>query len=718
MRHPAALCLLLFFLGTQAGYVPWLDKSEYCVQACGVIYRKVWFDSQVPQQLPCTSENAIKSFFYCAEKHCTAAEIEQGLDAANTSCIASGMSLPSYEAFRSNPKATPLANVTIISAKDANKENFTEPVLPSDDWFDLAYRSTTVRERSFMFNFSFSFALYGYWVMVFLVGSLWRTKTELKAEFQPFLLRPLMSGSKHHTASTRAEALAIFGHIALAFIFCFVGYEDVAGNIYVPDHKLNLGKLISNRLGTLAAAHIPLVWVFAARNNPLLWLMSWPYDAFSQFHRWIARMFAVIAVGHATGYSIVRHKQGIYREMWSIAFWHYGVATVTFVCTMVALSHFWFRRKAYDTFLLVHIVLAIVIIPMLWMHFDILDDKSAFRGFLWPAIAIWILDRLLRIARLCYIHFGRSNSSSKPATISGRQESELLRIEVTDLLPPSKMPRAGQHYFLYDPARLQGYESHPFTLCSWFEEAAEVRQPNDKALEANIRETASDEITQRHSMASRPSVVVAKNVRHTFLIRPQHGFTRHLQNKLSTPSPHTRIEGDESLLVTQPLRLLLEGPYGHRPALGGFASIVFFIGGSGITAAISQIYALLQSPSKPTIHLVWVVRKRATIDDVCSHELRSALTHSQFKLDLYLTDDPPRTADLEKTALPIEPPCAQFPGRPDTEAILQNEVRQVNGKLAVFCCGPPGLEACCRKAVANAMVMKKDISIHVERFGW
>ncbi|EME88424.1 uncharacterized protein MYCFIDRAFT_43867 [Pseudocercospora fijiensis CIRAD86] len=717
MRRPIALGLLLCFSGTRASYVPWLDKSEYCVQACGVIYGKVWFDSQNPLSLPCRGMNAIKSFFYCAAKHCTAAEIEEGLEAANASCIAQGPALPSYEAFRSNPKATPLANVTIISAKDAKKTNFTEPVLPSEEWFSLAYRSTTVRERSFMFNFSFSFALYAYWAMVFLVGNLWRTKTELKTELQPFLLRPLKSGSRHHMAATRAEALAIFGHLALAFIFCFVGYEDVSGNIYVPDHKLNLGKLISNRLGTLALAHIPLVWIFAARNNPLLWLMSWPYDAFSQFHRWIGRMLAVIALGHAIGYTIVRHKQGTYHEMWSEAYWHYGIATLAFICTMVALSNFLFRRKAYDTFLLAHIVLAITILPMLWMHYDILDDKSAYRGFLWPAIVIWIFDRLLRIARLGYIHLRSTKPSSNPAIISGTQGSELLRIEVTDLLPASEFPLAGRYYFLYEPGRLRGYESHPFTICSWVEKRADTAQPNDKAPEAKIREITSDEIAKQESVAPRPQVL-AKNMRHTFLIRPQNGFTRHLQARLSAPSPNTHEEGDGSIVITRPLRLLLEGPYGHRPALGDFKSIVLFIGGSGITAAVSQIYSLLQAATTPSIHLVWAVRKRATSDDVCSHELKSALAHPQFKLDLYLTGDTPQTADLEKTTLPTEPQYKQFPGRPDIEAIVQKEARQVNGKLAVFCCGPSGLEVSCRKAVASAMVEKKDIGIHVERFGW
>ncbi|KXS99512.1 hypothetical protein AC578_4268 [Pseudocercospora eumusae] len=713
----AASCLLLLFLGTHASYVPWLDKSEYCVQACGIIYSKIWFDSQMPQSLPCTSKNAIESFFYCSAKHCTAAEIEEGLGAANASCIARGSTLPSYEAFRSDPKAVPLDNVTVISAKDAKKKNFTEPVLPSDEWFDLAYRSTIVRERSFMFNFSFSFALYGYWVLVFLVGSLWRAETPLKTEFQPFFLRPLVGGSKYRMAATRAEALAIFGHLALAFIFCFVGYEDVAGNIYAPDHKINLGKLIANRLGTVALAHIPLVWVFAARNNPLLWLMSWPYDAFSQFHRWIARMFAVIAVGHAIAYSIVRHKQGIYHEMWSQTFWHYGVATITFMCTMVALSNFWFRRMAYDSFLLVHIVLAIIILPMLWMHFDILDEKGAFRGFLWPAIAIWILDRLLRFGRLGYIHLRCTDSSSSPVTISGKRGSELLRIEVTDLLPASEVPLAGQYYFLYEPGRLQGYESHPFTLCSWFEESADVRQSNEKAPESNVREIASDEIAKQRSVASTPSAL-AKDLRRTFLIRPQHGFTRHLKDRLSAPSPDTSVEGDESTVVTRPLRLLLEGPYGHRPGLGDFASIVFFIGGSGISAAVSQIHSSLRSPRSPNVRLIWAVRKGATSDDVCSHELGSALAHSRFSLDVYLTDDAPRTADLEKTGLPIEPRYMQFPGRPDVEAILQAEARRVDGKLAVFCCGPVGLEVTCRKAVANLLVEKKDVTIHVERFGW
>lgn len=155
MRRLAALCSFLFIIGSNASYLPWLGESEYCVQACGIIYSKVWFDAKKPS-FPCKGKNAVKSLFYCAAQHCTGKDLVNGLLAANETCTEDGHALPSFEAFRSNPKATPLRMITIVSAKEAKKTNFTEPVLPSEEWFDLAYRSTIVRQRSFMLNFSFS----------------------------------------------------------------------------------------------------------------------------------------------------------------------------------------------------------------------------------------------------------------------------------------------------------------------------------------------------------------------------------------------------------------------------------------------------------------------------------------------------------------------------------------------------------------------------------
>lgn len=124
---------------------------------------------------------------------------------------------------------------------------------------------------------------------------------------------------------TRPIALAITLYILLCFVLCFPAYETFAGGLYIPQHKSELGKYIANRLGTFAAANIPIVWFFAARNSPLAWWTAWPYAAFSQFHRWSARLTAVLAISHGVTYSVVDWYRGIYLTAWSRDFWRWGV---------------------------------------------------------------------------------------------------------------------------------------------------------------------------------------------------------------------------------------------------------------------------------------------------------------------------------------------------------------------------------------------------------
>lgn len=98
---------------------------------------------------------------------------------------------------------------------------------------------------------------------------------------------------------------------------------------------------VCNRAGTLALANIPIIWVFAARNDPLLWLTGefargrlgqaftdncagWSYATYSQFHRWSARIATVLAIVHASGYSIVDTWQGRYLAAWEKEFWYTG----------------------------------------------------------------------------------------------------------------------------------------------------------------------------------------------------------------------------------------------------------------------------------------------------------------------------------------------------------------------------------------------------------
>lgn len=39
----------------------------------------------------------------------------------------------------------------------------------------------------------------------------------------------------------------------------------------------------------MAINNLPVMWLFATRNNFLLWATGWDFATFNMFHRWIAR---------------------------------------------------------------------------------------------------------------------------------------------------------------------------------------------------------------------------------------------------------------------------------------------------------------------------------------------------------------------------------------------------------------------------------------------
>lgn len=88
---------------------------------------------------------------------------------------------------------------------------------------------------------------------------------------------------------------------------------------------MQLAQYIANRCSSLALANFPLLWVFAMRNEPLMWLTGWSYATFSQFHRWIARTATLLILVHAIGRTINAETGGFYILAWSVKFWYCGV---------------------------------------------------------------------------------------------------------------------------------------------------------------------------------------------------------------------------------------------------------------------------------------------------------------------------------------------------------------------------------------------------------
>lgn len=96
-----------------------------------------------------------------------------------------------------------------------------------------------------------------------------------------------------------------------------------------PTYELQYSRYIGLRAGILTVSQLPVVWVFAARNDPLLWLTGWSFATYNRFHRWVARLCLLLAFTHATCFSIYTWKSGAglidyYTTSWLLEYWYCG----------------------------------------------------------------------------------------------------------------------------------------------------------------------------------------------------------------------------------------------------------------------------------------------------------------------------------------------------------------------------------------------------------
>lgn len=242
----------------------------------------------------------------------------------------------------------------------------------------------------------------GFWGLVILVGIIYRLaehNNRPSAQRQPgwwlwvrrtFILPATFR--KHQAegiASTltippRLESLILTLFVIMNIIVCFPAYDLFLGNIYYPGKNLQLARYIGDRTGYFSIALLPLVWLFSARNNFFLWLTGWSFATFNRFHRWIARLSLLHAIIHSIAWtmyeviyaeSIHMPKWKYYDEAYAEEYWYMGVIATVVMSVMLGASAYLIRLKAYDLFLILHIVLSVVFLATLWYHVRIFNGQ-------------------------------------------------------------------------------------------------------------------------------------------------------------------------------------------------------------------------------------------------------------------------------------------------------------------------------------------------------
>lgn len=243
----------------------------------------------------------------------------------------------------------------------------------------------------------------------------------------------------------RLELLVETGIFILEVAFYSVSYRQHDGNNANATSQWRQG--VGYRSGILAFGKIPLLVLFAGRNNFLTWLTGWSYMTFIQYHKVLARWMFLDSLIHSVLYTI--DSLGYYTTLLKRLYFACGVAATVLAGVIVLFSFHVFRRHWYETFLITHIALAIGFIAMCWYHCKTLGWCE----WLVAACCVWFFDRLVRITRMSLFGYRKAQ-----ITAVG---DELFKVEVAK---PSWWIHTPGHYgFIYFAGWIF-WENHPFTL--------------------------------------------------------------------------------------------------------------------------------------------------------------------------------------------------------------------------------------------------------------
>lgn len=245
---------------------------------------------------------------------------------------------------------------------------------------------------------------------------------------------------------TRAESLilAAFGAITTFLVFYDMHYCE--GDPLFHSRYRALLRYHAVRTSILASEVMPLLILFGGRNNFLQWVTRWDYSTFITFHRWISRIVVVLVLVHTVCYTLMleRIRQGDF-EPYLIAG---GFATLAGILILVQ-GLLVLRRRWYEIFLLIHIVLAAVFIFGAWLH---VNDLYCL-WFYYYSASVWVFDRVVRVGRLCSFGF----PSAKVLLLA----DETLKVVVPKPQHWDAVP--GGHAFIHFLRPSCFWQSHPFT---------------------------------------------------------------------------------------------------------------------------------------------------------------------------------------------------------------------------------------------------------------
>ena len=359
------------------------------------------------------------------------------------------------------------------------------------------------------------------------------------------------------------------------------------------------------------------------------------------------------------------------------------------------------RHAFYETFLVVHQLLAGLILGVVWIHLRSPEYRYQL-AIIKGVVAIWATERGTRVARILWRNVGRGGTTAEVEALPG----EAIRVTVRVARPWAF--RTGAHAYLYMPG-LGWWTSHPFSI-AWSSELATPLVQN-KHVTVLDPEKGYDMGPMPHRSAAASAVdILARPGPQTisFVIRSRTGFTEKLWRKAES-APEGRFTS----------KCFLEGPYGHQ-TLHSYGTVLLFATGVGITHQVPHVRDLVAGHANGTVAarkvvLVWIIQKPEHLEWIrewMTTILSMPRRREVLKIMLFVTR-PTNTKEIHSPSSSVQ----MYPGKPNISSLVDREVASAVGAIGVSVCGVGAFADDVRRSCRSWMG-RVNIDFSEESFSW
>ncbi|EGW35467.1 ferric reductase [Spathaspora passalidarum NRRL Y-27907] len=527
----------------------------------------------------------------------------------------------------------------------------------------------------------YGISMFGFWFLVLTIGAIshWTkvlfpetTKKlvgSISNSYRKYISIPALYGKRRaqeircwkvfdSLIPTRFESIVIGLFYLFTVIIHAVNLKAVENDPIFDTKYMAEIRYVADRTGIVGTAMTPLVFLFAGRNNFLQWITGINFSTFLCYHRHIARVMVMLVVIHSVNYTILL----VYRETFPFKVknpWLYwGILATVAGGLALFQSILYLRRSHYELFLFLHLALAVLFVAGTWIH--IVD--FGYCVLLYPCIAVWCFDRIIRLIRLFSFGFPQAN-----VMLVG---DETIKLEIPK--PKYWKPVPGGHVFVHFLKPSYFWQSHPFTFVK---------------------------------SSEKEGIIV-------IYLKLKGGITQNLY-KLLKKSP--------GKMAT--MRVGIEGPYGESTPAKYSDKAVFIAGGNGIPGIYSEVVDIsLRSPSerKSQLKLIWVIRDYNSI--IWFYDELLWLKNTDIKTTLFVTrpnnrvtnfgsfnkSESSQEGSIKSGYNEINPQpykgqnyIEEFKAelshinfeerRPNFEQLIHDEIEESPGSVAFVACGHPAM---------------------------